>query len=381
MIASAIRRLLTTIPVMGVVALFVFSLLCLMPGDPAALISGDQAGPEDIARIRATLGLDRPFPVQFGDWCWRVLHGDLGTSIFTHLPVAHLIGQRLEPTLSLLLLTLVIAVVVAVPLGMVVDSGRLFPADVAPRERRRPVGLSALTGPRDVAKAKADIAAAGYKGEPVVVLVPTDFPTLNAMALVGADMLKRCGLAVDVVATDWGSVAQRRASRKAPAEGGWSVFFTNFTGLDENTPATHLGLRGNGAAGWFGWATAPKLEELRDAWFAAPDAAAQKAIGDRIQAQAFSDVPDLPLGKYLEPTVYAGSLKGVLTGNVAPTAPICPMDVPSWRTVAAPSIAPAAKLGSTTESSRDVRHRRLSRPARATNRGSSWSNRSMRGRC
>ena len=119
MIAYAIRRLATTIPVMGVVALFVFSLLYLTPGDPAALIAGDQAGPEDIARIRATLGLDRPFPVQFGDWCWRILHGDLGTSIFTHLPVAHLIGQRLEPTLSLLLLTLVIAVVVAVPIGVV----------------------------------------------------------------------------------------------------------------------------------------------------------------------------------------------------------------------------------------------------------------------
>ena len=118
MIAYALRRVVTTIPVMGVVALFVFSLLYLTPGDPAALIAGDQAGPDDIARIRATLGLDRPFLVQFGDWCWRILHGDLGTSIFTHLPVAHLIGQRLEPTLSLLLLTLAIAVLVAVPLGV-----------------------------------------------------------------------------------------------------------------------------------------------------------------------------------------------------------------------------------------------------------------------
>ena len=117
--AYAVRRVVTTIPVMGVVALFVFSLLYLTPGDPAALIAGDQASPADIARIRATLGLDRPFLVQFGDWCWRILHGDLGTSIFTRLPVTHLIGQRLEPTLSLLLLTLVIAVAVAVPLGVV----------------------------------------------------------------------------------------------------------------------------------------------------------------------------------------------------------------------------------------------------------------------
>ena len=113
------RRFIATIPVMGVVALFVFSLLYLTPGDPAALIAGDQATPADIARIRGTLGLDRPFLVQFGDWVWRILHGDLGTSIFTHLPVTYLIGQRIEPTLSLLLLTLIIAVVIAVPLGVV----------------------------------------------------------------------------------------------------------------------------------------------------------------------------------------------------------------------------------------------------------------------
>ncbi len=175
-------------------------------------------------------------------------------------------------------------------------------------------GMAALTGPRDVAKAKADILAAGYKGEPVVAMVATDFPTLNAMALVGVDMLKRCGLNVDVVETDWGSVVQRRANRNAPDKGGWSVFFTNFAGLDEYSPAGHLPLRGNGANAWFGWPTAPKLEELRNAWFAAPDAAAQKAIGSQIQAQAFVDVPYLPLGRYLQPTAYNASLKGMLKG-------------------------------------------------------------------
>ena len=119
MLIYVTRRIVTTIPVMGFVALFVFSLLYLTPGDPAALIAGDQAAPADIARIRGTLGLDRPFLVQFGDWLWRILHGDLGTSIFTHLPVTYLIGQRVQPTLSLLLLTLIIAVGVAVPLGVV----------------------------------------------------------------------------------------------------------------------------------------------------------------------------------------------------------------------------------------------------------------------
>jgi peptide/nickel transport system substrate-binding protein len=175
------------------------------------------------------------------------------------------------------------------------------------------VGMEALTGPRDPEKAKKAIAAAGYKGEPIVAMVATDYPTLNAMALVGVDMLKRVGFNVDVIETDWGSVVQRRASRNTPDKGGWNVFFTSFTGLDQYTPAGYLGLRGNGTSGWFGWPTAPKLEELRTAWFAAPDPASQKEIGRQIQAQAFIDVPFLPLGEYLQPTAYVG-LKGVLKG-------------------------------------------------------------------
>lgn len=118
MLTYLVRRVLATVPVMAVVALFVFSLLSLAPGDPAAMIAGDQATPADVARIRATLGLDRPFLFRFAEWVWRIAHGDLGTSIFTSLPVTHMIAQRIEPTLSLLLLTLLIAVSVAVPLGV-----------------------------------------------------------------------------------------------------------------------------------------------------------------------------------------------------------------------------------------------------------------------
>ncbi|MCJ2015239.1 ABC transporter permease [Methylobacterium sp. J-076] len=112
------RRILATIPVMAVVGLFVFSLLYLSPGDPAAIIAGDQATPADIERIRASLGLDRPFLVRFGEWAWRILHGDLGISIFTNLPVTTMIGQRVEPTVSLMLVTLIFAIVVSVPLGV-----------------------------------------------------------------------------------------------------------------------------------------------------------------------------------------------------------------------------------------------------------------------
>jgi len=114
-----LKRLLATIPVMGVVALFVFSLLYLSPGDPAAVIAGDIATEEDIARIRAKLGLDQPYLVRFGTWLWALAHGDLGVSIFTNLPVAQLIGQRIEPTVALTVCTLIVAVVVAVPIGVI----------------------------------------------------------------------------------------------------------------------------------------------------------------------------------------------------------------------------------------------------------------------
>jgi peptide/nickel transport system permease protein len=119
MIAYLLRRLGATFIVMAVVALFVFSLLFLTPGDPAAVIAGDVATDDDIKQIRAKLGLDRPFLVQFGGWVWRLLHGDLGTSIFTNLPVTTLIGQRVQPTLSLTLCTLIVAVLIAVPLVVI----------------------------------------------------------------------------------------------------------------------------------------------------------------------------------------------------------------------------------------------------------------------
>lgn len=118
MLRYLLKRLLATIPVMGVVALFVFSLLYLSPGDPAAVIAGDIATEADIARIRAQLGLDQPYLVRFGGWLWGLLHGDLGTSIFTSLPVSTLIGQRIEPTLALTVCTLIVAVGLAVPLGV-----------------------------------------------------------------------------------------------------------------------------------------------------------------------------------------------------------------------------------------------------------------------
>jgi peptide/nickel transport system permease protein len=118
MFAYIVRRILATIPVMAVVAIFVFALLYLSPGDPAAIIAGDTATVDDILRIRAKLGLDQPVYIQFGEWVWRLLHGDLGISIFTNLPVAKLIQQRLEPTVALSVATLIVSIAVAIPMGI-----------------------------------------------------------------------------------------------------------------------------------------------------------------------------------------------------------------------------------------------------------------------
>lgn len=119
MLAYVIRRLLAVIPVMAVVALIVFLLLRLVPGDPAVLIAGDAASTEQVAQTRERLGLDRPIPVQFSLWVGQMLRGDLGESFFFKKPVAELIAQRLEPTLALGVVSLLISVMVAVPLGVI----------------------------------------------------------------------------------------------------------------------------------------------------------------------------------------------------------------------------------------------------------------------
>ena len=118
MLSFILKRVVSTIPVMGVVALTVFLLLRLSPGDPAAVIAGDYATAEQIEKIRTQLGLDQPIVVQFINWLGDLVRGDLGVSIFSNLPVTTLIAQRIEPTLMLALTTIVFSVLVAVPLGV-----------------------------------------------------------------------------------------------------------------------------------------------------------------------------------------------------------------------------------------------------------------------
>jgi peptide/nickel transport system permease protein len=119
MFGYLIRRILAAIPVMGVVALFVFLLLRLTPGDPAAVIAGDTATPEQIERIRISLGLNEPLYQQFFTWIGRLLHGDFGVSLISNVPVITMIGNRIEPTIAIALSTIIFTVIVAVPLGVI----------------------------------------------------------------------------------------------------------------------------------------------------------------------------------------------------------------------------------------------------------------------
>ena len=165
-------------------------------------------------------------------------------------------------------------------------------------------GLGAIGSVQDPAKAKQALEAAGYKGEKIVILAASDFPTINAMAQVAGDMLKRIGFNVDYQSLDWGTVVQRRASKEPPDKGGWNIFFTFLGGTGNIGPAAHLAVRSNGAKAWFGWPDLPKTEALRLSWFDAPDLAAQQAVAKALQVQAMQDVPYVPMGMYYQPTAF-----------------------------------------------------------------------------
>jgi peptide/nickel transport system substrate-binding protein len=178
------------------------------------------------------------------------------------------------------------------------------------------VGLEPLEGPRDPAKVKEKLKQAGYAGEKVVMLVATDYAQFKAIGDVAADTMSRLGMNVDYIATDWGTMLQRRNNRGPIDKGGWSCFFTGWEGEDHMNPSNHYAIRGNGndAAAWPGWCVSPKLEAYRNAWFDAPDEAAQKKICVDMQLQCMVDVPSVPLGQFVQPTAYRSSITGVLNG-------------------------------------------------------------------
>jgi peptide/nickel transport system substrate-binding protein len=177
---------------------------------------------------------------------------------------------------------------------------------------------NALKAPRDIETAKQVLAAAGYNGEKVVLIAATDIPITQAQSEVTAQLLRKLGMNLDYVATDWGTVVQRRASREPPERGGWNLFHTWWAGFDQADPSGHLSIRGNGSSpgSWFGWPTSPRLEELRDAWFVAPNLEAQRKICDEMQIIALHDLPYVPTGQFFIPFALRRNITNVLKGPV-----------------------------------------------------------------
>ena len=173
-------------------------------------------------------------------------------------------------------------------------------------------GMEAMDGAPDFARVRANLQAAGYKGERVVFVVPSDIPSLNAFSEIAADMFRRVGINLDYQASDWGSVAPRLANKEGLDKGGWSVWCNNIPGIIAVTPATQSYVRGTGRAGTYGWPESARLEALREQFLDAGTVEEQKRITRDLQVQAFQDVPYVPLGAYNQPTAYRRSLSGLL---------------------------------------------------------------------
>ena len=153
-----------------------------------------------------------------------------------------------------------------------------------------------------------------HDGERVVFLAGVSVPTIKAVSEITGDLFGKLGINLDFQSMEWGTLLQRRVKTEPVEQGGWSVMHTFWGGLDHFDPAGHVLLRGNGKQAIFGWPDAPQTEALRNEWLRAPDLAAQKELASRIQAQALQDVPYIPLGQRLNPTVYRKSLSGVMDG-------------------------------------------------------------------
>ena len=177
------------------------------------------------------------------------------------------------------------------------------------------VGVEVTRGPKDYDKLKQDLIAAGYKGEKVVILAASTIPTIWAEAQVASDTLKKIGMNTDFQALEWGTVVQRRASQEPIDKGGWNIFYTYLGGFGNISPAPNITIQSSGTNGsWFGWPTDPKMEELRAAWFDAPDVAAQKKICEAMQVEFWQSPPYAPLGMYDQPTAFHNYLQDIRDG-------------------------------------------------------------------
>ncbi len=179
------------------------------------------------------------------------------------------------------------------------------------------VGKDSLSPPRDLTKARAMIQAAGYKGEKIVIINPTDQPNLHPHGLLMADLLKRLGMNVELQDTDWGTVVQRRVSRKPVEEGGWNLAATNWPSISIANPATNATIRGQGERGWWGWFADSEIESMTEQWLAAESEARAQALFDAINRRALEQVPIIPVGQFFSQAAHRANLQGILEGSAA----------------------------------------------------------------
>ena len=174
-------------------------------------------------------------------------------------------------------------------------------------------GVEALKERTDFDKIKQELAAAGYKGEKIVLMGASTIPSLHIESQVADDLLRKMGFNVDYQSLEWGTVVQRRASKEPAEKGGWNIFITNLTSLNNVFVPAQIAIR-SGPAAWFGWPNMPRMEELREAWLNAPTVEEQRRIVREMQMQSWQDVPYAPLGQFFQPAAYKKNLTDVQVG-------------------------------------------------------------------
>jgi peptide/nickel transport system substrate-binding protein len=173
-----------------------------------------------------------------------------------------------------------------------------------------------VMGSLDVAAARQAVAASGYRGERVVILNPTDLPSINAHGVLVADLLRRIGMNVDLQELDWGTVVQRRISKNPVERGGWSIACTNWPAVSIDNPATNTTTRGLGDSGWWGWFQDAQTEALVQSWLSAGTAAEADALFLAAQRRAMEMVPTIPLGQSFSDSAIRSNIRGALHGSV-----------------------------------------------------------------
>jgi peptide/nickel transport system substrate-binding protein len=179
-------------------------------------------------------------------------------------------------------------------------------------------GIEVMRSPRDYAAVRLALARAGYNGEKIVVLAPTDAQGIRALSLAGTDQLRRAGLNVDLQEMDLGTVLRRRINQAAPDKSGWNAVFGFLDRSVPNTnPYTNMWIRADGVAAFDGWPTSPRIEALRAAWLDAANLDEQRRICVELQLQLWQDVPYIPMGEYWQSTAYRKDLLDVQPGCFA----------------------------------------------------------------